>query len=100
MVVDPAGTHVPRAFPTVAGSVYHVINDTLGGWSLVGDFTSVGGQPVARFARVAPDRTVDTRYRVSANGVIRFVALAHGRIYIWRAISRPSTACRAGDSPP
>ncbi len=82
VVVDPAGNHVPGAFPKVAGSVYHVINDTLGGWLLVGDFTSVGGQPVARFARVAPDRTVDARYRVSANGVIRFVALAHGRIYL------------------
>ena len=82
VVVDLAGHYIPEAFPHFAGTVSQIVTDSAGGWLVVGDFVSVDGLPIARFARVAPDRTVDARYRVVADGVIRKVALAHGRIYL------------------
>ena len=76
------GHYIPGAFPYFAGTVTGIVADSAGGWLVVGDFVSVNGRPIARFARVAPDRTVDERYRVVADGAIAKVALAHGRIYL------------------
>lgn len=96
VIVNAAGAHVPGAFPRVTGPVTQIVPDGLGGFLLVGDFTSVGGQPFARFARVAPDRTVDARYRVVADGPIYHVALAHGRIYLAGEFRTLNGAARHG----
>jgi len=82
VVVDVAGRHVPGHFPRFDGTVNAIVPDGLGGWVVVGGFTRVAGQPQAYFARVGPDRTVDPRYRLTANGPIRQVAIAHGRVYL------------------
>ncbi len=82
VVVDPAGALVPGAFPVFTGIVYQIVPDGLGGYLVVGDFTSAGGHPHARFARVQPDRTIDPGYRVTADGAIRIAVIAHGRIYL------------------
>jgi len=96
VVVDPQGHHVPGAFPAVTGGdVRQIVPDGIGGWLLVGDFTAVGGLPIARFARVTPERTVDQRYRVTANGTIALVAVAHGRIYLAGSFSTINGAPRA-----
>ncbi|MGE3889598.1 MAG: hypothetical protein AB7H81_24490, partial [Vicinamibacterales bacterium] len=96
VIVNAAGAHVPGAFPRVTGPVSQVVSDGLGGFLFVGDFTSVGGQPFARFARVGPDRTVDPRYRVAADGPIYHVALAHGRIYLAGEFQTLNGAARHG----
>ena len=54
VVVDVFGRQIPNAFPRVDGPVSQIVPDGVGGWFLVGDFTSVAGQPVARFSRVTP----------------------------------------------
>ena len=59
-----------------------MLADGLGGWVVVGGFTRVAGQRQRCFARVGTDRTVDTRYRLTANGPVRQVAIAHGRVYL------------------
>lgn len=96
VIVNASGAHVPGAFPRVTGPVSQIVSDGLGGFLLVGDFTRVGGQPFARFARVAPDRTVDPRYRVVADGPIYHVALAHGRIYLAGEFRTLNGAARHG----
>ncbi|MCC7176864.1 MAG: PQQ-binding-like beta-propeller repeat protein [Acidobacteria bacterium] len=82
VVVDEAGKLVPGRFPRFDGTVNAIVADGLGGWVVVGGFTRVDGQPQAYFARVGPDRSVDPRYRITANGPIRQVAIAHGRVYL------------------
>lgn len=81
VVVDGASTHVPGAFPFFDGTVHEILADGYGGWVIVGAFARVNGQPLSSFARIAPDRTVDPRYRITADGAIRQVAIGHGRVY-------------------
>ncbi|MEZ5294052.1 MAG: PQQ-binding-like beta-propeller repeat protein [Vicinamibacterales bacterium] len=96
VVTDVFGRHLPGRFPRVEGPVHHIVADGTGGWFLVGDFTHVDGQPIARFARVTATRTVDPQFRVSADGVIRLVALAHGRVYLAGDFSTVNGAPRGG----
>ena len=96
VVVNLVGHYIPGAFPYFAGTVTGIVADSAGGWLVVGDFVSVNGRPIARFARVAPDRTVDERYRVVADGAIAKVALAHGRIYLAGDFTAVNGAARRG----
>ncbi len=96
VVVDFSGRYLPGAFPHFAGTVHQIVGDSVGGWLVAGDFVSVNGRPIAGFARVAPDRTVDERYRVVADGPIRKVALAHGRIYLVGDFTSLNGAARRG----
>ena len=96
VVVDLAGHHIQGGFPYFAGTVSQIVADGVGGWLVVGEFTSVNGQPFAGFARVAPNRTLDGRYHVVANGVIRKVAIAHGRIYLAGDFTSLNGATRRG----
>ncbi len=82
VVTDGVGGHLPNRFPRIDGPVSQIVADGAGGWLVVGDFTSVDGQPFARFARITPERTVDPAFRVAADGPIALVAAAHGRIYL------------------
>lgn len=82
IVVDAGGTQVPGAFPSFDGTVHEIVADGLGGWVVVGAFQKVNGQSRASFARVQPDRTVDPRYRITNDGAIRHVRIAHGRVYL------------------
>ncbi len=65
-VVDPLGVVQPQAFPHFGGTVSHVVADGAGGWFVIGSFTSVGGRPVAGFARVAPDRRLTSGFAWSS----------------------------------
>lgn len=96
VVVTPAGLHVPGAFPRFAGVVHQIVPDGLGGYLVSGDFTSVDGLPFARFARVGPDGRLDTRVRVLADGAIRLMALAHGRVYLVGDFTRVDGIRRRG----
>ncbi|MGE0360092.1 MAG: hypothetical protein AB7H93_03955 [Vicinamibacterales bacterium] len=96
VVVDLAGQYVPGAFPYFSGDVRQIVPDGVGGWLVAGEFVSVNGLPIAGFARVAPNRTVDARYRVVANGAIRKVAIAHGRIYLAGDFTSVNGASRRG----
>jgi len=96
VVVNLAGQFVPGAFPYFSGEVRQIVPDGAGGWLVVGDFVSVNGLPIAGFARVAPNRTADLRYRVVANGAIRKVAIAHGRIYLAGDFTTANGATRRG----
>jgi hypothetical protein len=96
VVVDFQGRYIPGAFPLFAGTVHQIVADNAGGWLVAGEFASVNGKPIAGFARVAPDRTVDERYRVVADGPIRKVALAHGRIYLVGDFTLINGATRRG----
>ena len=91
-VVDTLGVLRPQAFPVVGGGVSQIAADGVGGWFLSGTFTSVGGRPIAGFARVAADRSVDERFRLVLNGGIRRLAVAHGRV--WPPRGRPGSAAR------
>ena len=82
IVVDVGGTQVPGAFPSFDGTVHEIVADGFGGWVVVGAFDNVNGQPYPSFARVQPDRTVDPRYRITTDGSIRHVRIAHGRVYL------------------
>ena len=95
-VVDATGTLVPGAFPHVAGDVWQIVADGVGGWVVIGDFSSVDGLPVARVARVTPQRAVDPRFHVVANGPIRQVTVAHGRIYLAGTFTTINGASRRG----
>ncbi|MCC7031340.1 MAG: hypothetical protein IT179_00730 [Acidobacteria bacterium] len=96
VVVDTAGAHVPGAFPRFDGPVETIVPDGLGGWVVVGGFTRVAGQLQAGLARVRPDRTVDPRYRLTTDGPIREVAIAHGRIYLAGSFTTINGARRSG----
>jgi hypothetical protein len=95
-VVDTLGVLRPEAFPVVGGEVSQVANDGIGGWFLAGTFTSVAGRPIAGFARVAPDRAVDERFRLVLNGAIRRFAVAHGRVYLIGDFTAVNGAARRG----
>ncbi len=48
-----------------------------------GEFTTMGGQPRSRIARLNPDGTLDTAFNPAANGVVRSLALqADGKILV------------------
>lgn len=47
-----------KPFPKVAGSVYAIVPDGLGGWYIGGDFTAVGGKPRSCLAQICPDGSV------------------------------------------
>lgn len=82
VVLDPAGRIVPGAFPQFLGLVHEIVPDPAGGWFVAGERGSVDGRPHGGLVRVAANRTVDPRFQVSADGLIRRVAVAHGRVYI------------------
>jgi len=82
IVVDVSGAQVPGAFPLFDGTVHEIVADGFGGWVVVGSFQKVNGQSRSSFARVQPDRTVDPRYRITTDGAIRHVRIAHGRVYL------------------
>jgi hypothetical protein len=96
VVVDATGRVVANGFPRFSGAVRQIVPDNAGGWLVVGDFVSVNGEAIAGFARVTPNRTVDARYRVVANGPVRKVALAHGRIYLAGEFTAVNGAARRG----
>ena len=81
-IVDINGTPLLSAFPFIDGTVNEIVADGLGGWVVVGGFRQVAGQPFSSFARIRPDRTVDPRYRITTDGPIRRVRIAHGRVYL------------------
>jgi hypothetical protein len=95
-VATPSGAAVPGAFPLIAGAVRQIVLDGAGGWLVIGDFASVAGQPIAGFVRVAPDRTVDTRFRVVADGPIHRIAIGHGRVYLAGAFTSINGTTRRG----
>lgn len=95
-VVDTLGVLRPQAFPVVGGGVSQIAADGVGGWFLSGTFTSVGGRPIAGFARVAPDRSVDERFRLVLNGGIRRLAVAHGRVYLLGDFTAVNGTARQG----
>jgi hypothetical protein len=82
LVVDANGTPMLSAFPFIDGTVHEIVADGLGGWVVVGGFRQVAGQPFSSFARIRPDRTVDPRSRITTDGPIRRVKIAHGRVYL------------------
>ena len=82
VVVDAGGTPQLGAFPFIDGSVNEIVADGLGGWVVVGGFRQVSGQPFSSFARIRPDRTADPRYRITVDGPIRRIRIAHGRVYL------------------
>jgi hypothetical protein len=82
IVVDTSGAQVTGAFPLFDGTVHEIVADGFGGWVVVGAFQKVNGQSRASFARVQPDRTVDPRYRITTDGAVRHVRIAHGRVYL------------------
>jgi hypothetical protein len=96
VVTTVLGAAVPGAFPFFGGNVGQIVLDDTGGWLVAGDFSSVNGQPATGFARVNPDRTVDTRFRVIADGVITRVSIAHGRVYLAGAFTTINGAPRRG----
>ena len=96
VVVDPQGTHIPGVFPRFDGPVTAIVADGLGGWLVAGGFTRVAGQSQAGFARVRPDRTIDPRYRLTADGPLNRVVVAHGRIYFIGSFTRVNGATRRG----
>ncbi len=95
-VVDTLGVVRPQAFPVVGGEVSQIAADGVGGWFLAGTFTSVGGRPIAGFARVAADRSVDERFRLVLNGAIRRLTVAHGRVYLIGDFTTVNGAARRG----
>lgn len=95
-VVDTLGVLQPQAFPVVGGEVSQIAPDGVGGWFLAGAFTSVGGRPIAGFARVAPDRSVDERFRLVLDGAIRRLTVAHGRVYVIGDFTTVNGAARKG----
>jgi hypothetical protein len=96
VVVDTAGAYVPDGFPRFDGPVNAIVADGLGGWVVVGGFTRVAGQAQAGFARVRPDRTVDPRYRLTTDGPIGEVAIAHGRVYLAGSFTTINGVRRSG----
>lgn len=91
VAMDASGAVLPGRFPRIDGYVAQILADGYGGWVAVGSFRRVDGQPYAGFVRVTPERTVDPRYRVAADGPIEFVAIAHGRVYLagdFRTVNR------------
>ena len=96
VAVDAGGTVVANGFPRFTGAVRQIVPDGVGGWLVVGDFVAVNDQPIAGFARVAPNRSLDPRYRVVANGLVRKVAIAHGRIYLAGDFTVVNGAVRRG----
>lgn len=81
-VVNPAGQVVAGAFPPFHGAVSQILADGVGGWFVVGDFTQVDGRATSGFARVTASRTIDARFLVAADGPVKKVAVAHGRVYL------------------
>lgn len=96
VVTTVLGARVPGAFPFFDGTVNQILADDAGGWLVAGDFHSVNGAPSSGFARVNADRTVDARFRVVADGAIRRLATAHGRVYLAGAFTSVNGAPRQG----
>ena len=82
VVVDAGGTPKLGAFPFIDGAVNEIVADGLGGWVVVGGFRQVAGQPFPSFVRIGPDHAVDPCYRITVDGAIRHVRIAHGRVYL------------------
>jgi hypothetical protein len=82
VAVDAGGRFLPDHFPYIDGTVNEIVADGLGGWVVAGAFRQVDEERFENLVRIRPDGTADPRYRVSANGPIRKIAIAHGRAYI------------------
>jgi len=79
--IDANTSFVRRPYARVLGTVYAVAPDGNGGWFLGGDFTSVGGQPRNRLARIDADGNV-TAWNPNAHGLIRGMAVSGGVVYV------------------
>jgi trimeric autotransporter adhesin len=73
-------------FPHVDGPVYAVVADASGGFYIGGDFTTVGGIPRVRLARIRFDGSVDTSFipavTAAPNDTVRALALSGGTLYV------------------
>ena len=96
VAVGAAGRPHPGTFPFIDGAVNEIVADGFGGWVVAGGFRQVAGQPFTSFARIRPDRTVDPRYRITVDGPIRRMAIAHGRVYLLGEFSEINGARRLG----
>lgn len=95
MLIDGAGAQ-PSALPDVNGSNTRAVSDGVGGVIVFGDFTRVGTAPQDRLAHFRADGTLDAALRVTADGEISDVAVAHGRIYLAGGFTTINGAARAG----
>lgn len=75
------GELVP-GFPVTNGAVYAVEPDGEGGWFLGGAFTTVGGVPRNRIARVRSDFTVDPTWDPDAENQVRGLLLVGDTLYV------------------
>jgi hypothetical protein len=96
VLVDGAGQVDPAALPTVNGRVTRAVSDGRGGVLVIGEFTLIGNVPIEGVAHLLPDGSLDRTFRVSPDGPISDIAVAHGRIYLAGGFTRINGEPRRG----
>lgn len=66
---------VEAGWPDVVGTIYAIAPDGSGGWYIGGLLSSVGGRPRQNLAHIRADKSVDTAWAPSADGVVRTLAV-------------------------
>lgn len=81
---DPLNTRpvADLRFPTVTGTIKHIVGDGAGGWIIAGNLTKVGTQNVSHLAHVKSDFTLDLSWIPVINGAITALATGDGKLYI------------------
>lgn len=86
---------IPRHFPEVAGQVFAVEADGLGGFYLGGSFTSVGGLPRSNVAHLFPDLGVDPLWNPGCNGPVYAIKSGpFGSVFVAGLFTRVSGQAR------
>lgn len=80
--IDLATGALVPGFPVTNGAVYAVEPDGEGGWFIGGDFTTVGGVPRNRIARVRSDFTVDPTWDPDAENQVLGLLLVGKTLYV------------------
>jgi Domain of unknown function (DUF5122) beta-propeller/Bacterial Ig domain len=76
------GAFDPSFRPTVNGDVLAMTPAPGGGVFIGGTFTTVGGLPRARLARIRPDGSVDPAFRADANSRVTALATSGNRLFL------------------
>ena len=92
--IDSTSAAAKTPWPDVAGTVYAVASDGVGGWYLGGDFAAVAGVGRQNLAHVLANGTLDLGWTASTSGVVRALVVGNGFVFAGGTFSTANGTAR------